>query len=171
MLQSRPDCPECGEPMAKPYSSCKCGWRSTPQKKQPEKPRVCAFNDHGYTCGQPGFLSRTTNGEGPWFCRQHFARIMNWPDWSETAVKPLSIAVEEMTRDIKEPYRSRAMERQKTPESLGPISEVDKRVNKLVPRLPGESDHDWSMRCKDWVLARIKRGVLREPGGDEREAA
>lgn len=51
---------------------------------------------------------------------------------------------------------------------------VDERVNKLVPRLEGESEHDWSMRCRDWTLDRLKRGrilkPLREPGEDETEA-
>lgn len=48
---------------------------------------------------------------------------------------------------------------------------VDERVNKIVPRWPGETEHAWSMRCKDWCLAKLKGGVLRQPGEDEQEAA
>lgn len=51
------------------------------------------------------------------------------------------------------------------------IEIVDQRVNKIIPRLDGESDHAWSMRCKDWVVAKIKRGVIREPGEDIEERA
>ena len=46
---------------------------------------------------------------------------------------------------------------------------IDERVNKIVPRLEGESEHDWSMRCRTWVLARIGKLArrMREPGEDE----
>ena len=51
---------------------------------------------------------------------------------------------------------------------------IDARVNKLVPRLPGESEHAWSMRCKDWALAKLKRLPdrlpIRVPGEDDDEA-
>jgi hypothetical protein len=44
---------------------------------------------------------------------------------------------------------------------------VDERVNEIVPREPGESEHDWSMRCKAWALARIaKIGARRRSGLD-----
>ena len=52
-----------------------------------------------------------------------------------------------------------------------PMSEVDKRVNRLVPRRGGESEHDRSMRCKAWTLNKLKNKLLREPGQDEEEAA
>lgn len=45
-------------------------------------------------------------------------------------------------------------------------ADVDRRVNSLVPKKPGESDHDWSMRCKDWVLERIGKRQ-RQPGEDD----
>ncbi len=51
----------------------------------------------------------------------------------------------------------------------------DNRVSKLDSREAGESDHEWSMRCKTWVLAKVKRGLLRgperQPGEDMEEAA
>lgn len=53
-----------------------------------------------------------------------------------------------------------------------PMSVIDERVNKIVPRRDGESEHSWSMRCKDWVLAQLKNRVRRrEPGEDAAEAA
>jgi hypothetical protein len=52
------------------------------------------------------------------------------------------------------------------------MSEIDKRVNRIVPRLAGESEHDWSMRCRDYVLRSTKNLVqrIREPGEDDDEA-
>jgi hypothetical protein len=42
----------------------------------------------------------------------------------------------------------------------------------MVPRRPGESEHDWSMRCKNYYLEwRRKRLPEREPGEDVEEAA
>ena len=38
---------------------------------------------------------------------------------------------------------------------------VDERVNAIVPRRSGESDHDWSMRCRQWVLAELRKPRLR----------
>jgi hypothetical protein len=57
-----------------------------------------------------------------------------------------------------------------------PVSEesqaaIDARVNKLVPRLQGESEHAWSMRCRAWALDKVGRMKNREPGEDEAEAA
>lgn len=91
---------------------------------------------------------------------------MGWP--AETGLKPISVAIEEITRGLKEPYRSQAIERQKA-SGLWDNSQaaVDERVNRLVPREPGESEHDWSMRCRDWVLEKIRsRSVMRQPGED-----
>lgn len=87
----RPDCTECGEPLAKPFTSCRCGWRAVPTKKDgnPYKfgmkvgdhwvNKGCAWNDHGVPCEKYGPLSTSTNGEGPWYCQDHFADLMGWP--------------------------------------------------------------------------------------------
>lgn len=32
----------------------------------------CNFNDHGARCERYGTLSPSTNGHGPWYCRDHF---------------------------------------------------------------------------------------------------
>lgn len=51
------------------------------------------------------------------------------------------------------------------------MEDVDKRVNKLVPRREGESSYDWTMRCRQWTINKLsemrnKREVLvqEEPG-------
>lgn len=87
----RPDCPECGEPMAKPFMSCKCGWKAVPVKRDgnPYKfgikvsdhwvDKTCRWNDHGLQCERYGHLSLGTTGEGPWYCRDHFCDLMKWP--------------------------------------------------------------------------------------------
>jgi hypothetical protein len=31
----------------------------------------CAYNDYGQRCGNAGSLSPSTNGSGPWYCRDH----------------------------------------------------------------------------------------------------
>jgi hypothetical protein len=42
---------------------------------------------------------------------------------------------------------------------------IDERVNKIVPRHTGESEHAWSMRCRQWTLDRLKRPLFQtEPG-------
>lgn len=161
-------CPHCSQPLENDGSCPGCQYGHKRQKtKSIEQPRLCAFNDQGLPCHRPGHLSTGTHGEGPWFCRTHFARIMKWPAWEAavTDVKPLSPAVEEITRELKEPYRSRAVECQKAARGAEPMSEVDKRVNKLVPRLTGESEHAWSMRCRTWTLEQLaKRRTQAEPG-------
>lgn len=40
---------------------------------------------------------------------------------------------------------------------------IDDRVEQIVPRLEGESMHDWSMRCKAWTLRKLKAGLFRTP--------
>lgn len=74
------------------------------EEEKPAAAKHCAYNDHGMNCGQPGFLSLATHGEGPWYCRKHFASIMGWPD--QPAVR----------------------EREETQ------ADIDARVERLVPR-------------------------------------
>jgi hypothetical protein len=103
----------------------------------------CAFNDHGMLCDRMGTLSPSTKGDGPWYCRKHAHMVLH--DGEDHAEPP-------------NPERE-------------PMSVVDERVNKIVPRLQGESEHDWSMRCREFVLAYVKRTAAqqyrqREPGED-----
>lgn len=51
--------------------------------------------------------------------------------------------------------------KQKPPETQ---ADIDARVSKIVPRKPGESEHDWSMRCKAYVLDRLGKISKRQTG-------
>ena len=106
-------CPNCEGLTELDGKSCSCGWKARSADK-PKQARLCEFDDHGQPCGYPGHLSTGTLGTGPWYCRTHFARVMGWPAVEASAVreKPLSIAVEELTAGLQEPYRTRALEAQ-----------------------------------------------------------
>lgn len=111
-------CPKCEGMMEADGLSCSCGYRvQTGNMLENRKEHYCEFNDHGLACAQVGFLSQSTNGSGPWYCRTHFARIMGWPavEARTAPQRPRSIAVDELTAGLKEPYRSRALARQGRP--------------------------------------------------------
>lgn len=129
----RPDCPECGLPLASPFKSCRCGWGKEAKAMLAQK-HMCVWRNRGEPCQAVGICSDSTVGGGPWYCRDHYADLKGW----ERADAPRTADKE-------------------------PIEEVDKRVSRVVPRLPGESDHDWSMRCKEYVLAFVRRQVARKP--------
>jgi hypothetical protein len=46
-----------------------CGGRSVPEHLVDKQ---CAFDDHGWRCNLYGTISNNTNGEGPWWCSQHY---------------------------------------------------------------------------------------------------
>ena len=134
-------CPNC-RGLLESDGTCTCGYGAARKRRQ-EQPqqKLCAFNDHGMRCPRIGHMANTTNGEGPWYCREHFARIMGW--------------------EYTEPTEDESMHQ----------AAVDVRVNRIVPRLQGESEHDWSMRCRDWVFAQLGKigrepARMREPGED-----
>lgn len=81
-------CPNCEGLTEADNQSCSCGWRASTNR--PKQQKLCQWNDHGQICGYPGILANTTNGEGPWYCRAHFARLMDWPAWEAgTYFKPI----------------------------------------------------------------------------------
>jgi hypothetical protein len=45
------------------------------------------------------------------------------------------------------------------------MAEIDERVNKIVSRRSGESEHDWSMRCRDYVVDFVKK-PFKKPSND-----
>ena len=90
----------------------------------------CCFQDHGMSCGRYGTISLSTKGWGQWYCRDHA-----WAAIGDHGHKP------------QHPKRDETQE------------EIDARVNKLVPRVAGESEHDWSMRCREWAKARMRLSV------------
>lgn len=87
-------CPQCNEVLVNQRKCEDCGWTAEPVKtdRSPYKHgikiegrwinRGCAWNDHGSECDKIGVMSQATNGQGPWYCRQHFARLMGWPEQS-----------------------------------------------------------------------------------------
>src|SRR3990167_3807344 len=38
----------------------------------------CSWNDYGAICGRRGSLSDATNGQGPWYCSEHYWKIKGW---------------------------------------------------------------------------------------------
>ncbi len=105
--------------------------------------KQCIWKTEGHQCQSIGHLSSGTLGSGPWYCREHFARLMKWPAWQASVVDESQDA-------------------------------VDERVNAYVSREAGDSEHDWSMRCRVWTMDKLRRGrifkPMREPGEDETEA-
>lgn len=88
-------CPECNNPMNRPNDCQTCGWKRD-GKRQNGNPylfgvkvgdhwidKQCGFDDVGHRCTRPGHMAMSTNGEGPWYCRQHFARLMGWDERQE----------------------------------------------------------------------------------------
>lgn len=100
-----------------------------------EKTKQCIWKTDGYQCQNEGHLSTGTLGEGPWYCRAHFARLMKWPAYSAPA--------EDLSQEA-----------------------VDRRVGKIVPRLAGETEHEWSMRCRDYVMAYVRQQTQKIPSRD-----
>ena len=51
--------------------------KSNPRHTQnePAIDRLCQFNDHGAICGQPGSMSDSTLGSGPWYCSAHYWKL------------------------------------------------------------------------------------------------
>src|SRR5574343_1652812 len=67
------DCPKCGAAVDGPWFKT-CGEGRTASAKQaPTDPThgLCHYEDRGQRCGNLGTFSPSTNGSGPWFCRQH----------------------------------------------------------------------------------------------------
>jgi hypothetical protein len=129
-------CPKCSGITEKDNKSCSCGWTARGNRKE-QVSKQCAFNDHGLRCEKTGSIANTTNGEGPWYCRDHFATVMGWG-----ALKAVTLPDESQEA-------------------------VDRRVNAMVPKRDGESMHDWSMRCRDFSVSRIRDISIRmqsEPG-------
>lgn len=105
---------------------------------EPKYDKQCAWNDLGYRCQGDGHMSQGINGNGPWYCRAHFADLTKRERWV-------------------------------VPKDDPGLS--DRYANALVPRLEGESEHDWSMRCRDWVLAKLKSKNFMKPMDEDLEEA
>jgi len=71
-------CANCGTKY--PVAAARCPECDTHAEKDDDKPKVdssCPYNDHGVRCGAYGTLSPSTNGSGPWYCRDHAWVFLN----------------------------------------------------------------------------------------------
>ncbi len=67
--------PECSNELSPRAVSCPlCGWDRPEKRGNAVDPHwwQCANVREGQRCANPGSLSRSTRGGGPWYCRQHF---------------------------------------------------------------------------------------------------
>lgn len=79
-MAKRRICGQCGTSNAATAQECKdCGaaFRQT-SGEQPKGPVMCSWNDHGQACGYHGVMSSSTVGGGPWYCREHWARLQGY---------------------------------------------------------------------------------------------
>ena len=127
-------CPSC-RGVLEDDGTCSCGFgmrekvKKTRSSDEVKNVRTkCHFNEFGRLCERPGTISPSTHGGGPWYCRKH-----------------AHVAFHD-GEDHPEP-----------PPDRESMEEVDKRVHAIVPRLPGESEHDWSMRCRAYVMKMVKQ--------------
>jgi hypothetical protein len=77
-------CPDCGEDLPLYARKCACGWKP---KEDAQRPAVallidgkavdlqCCYSDPYGRCSKRGSMSHTTQGYGPWWCRDHFKII------------------------------------------------------------------------------------------------
>ena len=105
-------CPKCSSPNAAGSKECNvCGviFAHTRRDKPEPLSTLCAWTDVGLTCGHRGILSMTTNGQGQWYCREHWDRLnKREPKAQGNAVPeaPASIAVQEWKKAMSE-YKAR----------------------------------------------------------------
>ena len=79
-MSSVEQCPKC-HGVLEQDGTCSCGFgvqrKAPPNLRsmgQPVVERNCP------DCGQPGHMSRATNGAGPWYCSEHFWGKREIPD-------------------------------------------------------------------------------------------
>lgn len=133
-MQKYKYCPKCSQPLEDNGKCPGCSYGHKKHSPQADpSSKQCAFLDTGYRCQSDGHLSTDTHGAGPWYCRPHFSRIMGWPALEAGSIRDETQA------------------------------DVDARVNKIIPILTGESEHDWSTRCKARTLATLKHLGMPSP--------
>ena len=71
-------CPKC-KGVLEDDGTCSCGYNIKPRRGEVRAiNRNCPWNDHGNICGVVGSMSESTNGEGPWYCSDHFWRLKGY---------------------------------------------------------------------------------------------
>ena len=75
-------CPKCKAINLAGAKECKdCGviFADVRGLRQQETNLCCPWNDHGHVCGARGSMSDTANGQGPWYCSEHYWRLKGSP--------------------------------------------------------------------------------------------
>lgn len=78
-------CPQChtkNQPGATECDSCGVVFRHlnrAESAKQAGAVVICAWNDQGRRCPSRGIISNATDGSGPWYCREHSAKLHGVP--------------------------------------------------------------------------------------------
>jgi len=76
-------CPSCGSRIASNSSSCRCGWAEDGYDKKSKSDdrtgQICSWSHEGRRCVCRGIISQGTNGDGKYFCREHWSRLMGDP--------------------------------------------------------------------------------------------
>lgn len=139
-------CPKCHVPLKESGNACaECGWsrrvqRAESREAPPDPNRYrCAWEADGKRCKYPGNLSSSTNGTGPYYCRWHFhcddpvhgARLVQ-ESQSYHPENPEAA----FDAEVKASLKSRGLEQQ-----------------------PGESMHEFALRCQAWVKDNMKQIV------------
>ena len=70
------ECPKCNG-MLEDDGTCSCGYGARRRRvvATPSGPILCSWSDHGSRCPCRGILTSSTNGEGSWYCREHWERL------------------------------------------------------------------------------------------------
>ena len=76
-MAKRRQCANCGEYNAYNAHECKSCSKEFGAYTDREVKAIatCSWTDHGSRCPCRGILSNTTNGEGSWYCREHWERL------------------------------------------------------------------------------------------------
>lgn len=90
----------------------------------------CSYQEGSLRCAYPGAISEGTTGQGPWFCRIH-ARDRG------------SLIASQVLR------ASQKWQPKPAVDDLSWLAEN-------YPMRPGESRHDYNLRCRDYALSMLK---------------
>ena len=77
-MAKRRQCSKCGAysaANAEEYDGCGVIFADLKREQGGQPSMLCAWNDHGVRCEARGILALSTNGSGPWYCREHFDRV------------------------------------------------------------------------------------------------
>ena len=86
-----------------------CGTHYKPRTRGAKvKDPTCSYNDHGTRCDRRGTISSTTQGDGPWYCRQHAWVILH--DRRDKEPEPKDKALDQLQLEAKAFCSSKGLE-------------------------------------------------------------